>query len=117
MLVPRFGFVAAGFSTFVGYAVLLALQVYASRRYLAWRFPFATLRNVVIATICMGLVLAGVHAVSGNEGNGVDAGYLFASIAVAVAAYFASVFLLGEANQEEMDAVKRWLNGLAGRPA
>jgi len=117
VLVPRFGFVAAGFSTFVGYAVLFALQVNASRRYLVWRFPFTTLRNVVVATICMGLVLAGVHAVSGNEGSGVDVGYLFASIVVAVAAYFASVLLLGEANQEEMDAVKRWLKGLAGKSA
>jgi len=105
-LVPRFGFVAAGFTTLVGYAVLFVLQAYASRPYLTWRVPFRTLRNVLIATACMGLAVWGVCAVPGNRGD-LHLGYLFLSIFVAVIVYFTSLLLLGEANEGEMAEVKR----------
>lgn len=116
VLVPRFGFVVAGFSTLVGYAVLFVLQAYASRPYLTWRLPFRTLRNAIIATICMALAVLGIYAVSGNR-DGVHLGYLFLSIVVAVPVYLASLLLLGEANEEEWAVVKRLWYRVARRPA
>jgi len=100
LLVPRFGFVAAGITTLIGYAVLFSMQAYISHRYLRWLFPFKTFRNVVIAAICMGVAVLGVYGMSGNKA-GVHLGYLFLSMIVAIIVYFLSLWLLGEANGEE----------------
>ncbi len=101
VLVPRFGFVAAGITTLVGYSVLFILQAYGSRLYVTWLFPFRTLRNVAIATIVIGLVVSGVYSLSHSGSSGVHVGYLLLSIAVAVPVYFACLLLLGEASEEE----------------
>lgn len=114
VLVPRFGFVAAGITTLVGYAVLLALQAHASRPHLTWLFPFKTLRNVVIATIGMGLAVFAVNAMSGNW-DGPHLGYLFLSIVVGVLVYLVLLLLLGEANEGERSAAKRFWHEVAGK--
>jgi O-antigen/teichoic acid export membrane protein len=106
LLVPRFGFVAAGITTLIGYAVLFALQAYSSRVHLTWRFPYRTLPNVVIATACMGLAIRGVHSVPGNRGD-LHLGYLSLSLVAAVFVYSACLLLLGEANE--------WRNVVARR--
>jgi O-antigen/teichoic acid export membrane protein len=115
-LVPRFGFVAAGSTTLIGYGALFALHAYASRRYLTWRLPFRTLRNVVIAAVCMGLAVWGICGMSGN-GDEVHPAYLLLSIVVAVPIYFVSLLLLGEANEEEKTAAKHLWYRVAGSVA
>lgn len=114
LLVPRFGFVAAGITTLIGYAVLFALQAYTSRVHLTWRFPYRTLRNVVIATACMGLAIRGVHSVPGNRGD-LHLGYLSLSLVAAVFVYSACLLLLGEVNEEERTAAKRLWHEVAGK--
>jgi O-antigen/teichoic acid export membrane protein len=108
LLIPRFGFLAAGITTLIGYTLLLVLQAYVSRLYLTWQFPFRTLRNVVIATSCMGLSVLGIYPMP-NVGGGVRPGYLILSIIAAVPIYFCCLWLLGEANEEEKNAFKRLL--------
>ena len=118
VLVPRYGFVAAGITTLIGYALLFALQASASRHYLTWLFPFRTLRNAVIATISMGLAITSVSAVYADIAKGgAEAWYLFLSIVVAVPVYFASLLLLGEANEEERAIARNLWYRVAGRPA
>jgi len=106
-LVPRFGFVAAGFTTLVGYTILVVLQAYSSRLYMTWRCPYRTLRNVVMANVLMGLAAFGVYAMSGNWGS-VHLGYLLLSIVVGVLVYFSCLLLLGEANEEERAVAKHF---------
>jgi O-antigen/teichoic acid export membrane protein len=57
LMIPRFGLVAAAANTLLGYILLLALHLLTVRRYLAWRFPWATLGRVSAAAIGMGGVL------------------------------------------------------------
>jgi O-antigen/teichoic acid export membrane protein len=114
VLVPRFGFIAAGITTLVGYAVLLALQAHASHPHLTWLFPFKTLRNVVIATTGMGLAVFTVNAMSGNC-DGAHLGCLFLSIAVGILVYLILLLLLGEANERERTAAKRFWHQVAGK--
>jgi len=99
-LVPRFGYIAAAISTLIGYTVLLILQTLSSRPYLTWRFPFITLRNVIIASAFMGLVAWGINGLSGAGNNGSPI-FLFLGIIVAIPVYFAGIWLLGEANADE----------------
>jgi O-antigen/teichoic acid export membrane protein len=117
ILIPRFGFVAAGITTLIGYSILLILQIYSSRPYLTWRFPFKTLRNVTIATIFMGTAVVGVYTFPGSMSSNVHIGYLFLSILAGIVVYFSLIILLGEAKREEMEAVKNFMNRFARKPA
>lgn len=107
VLIPRFGYLAAGITTLIGYALLLVLQTYASRQYLTWRFPFGALRNVVIATTCMGLAVWGIYGMSGDRSE-LHPVYLLLSIVVAVLVYFLCLWWLGEANEKEKATVRRF---------
>jgi O-antigen/teichoic acid export membrane protein len=106
ILVPQFGFVAAGITTLVGFTLLLILQAYASRPHLAWRFPFRTLRNVVIAAMCMGLVAWRIYGFSGDRSEA-HVAYLLLSIVVAMPVYFACLKCLGEDSAEERNVLRR----------
>ena len=109
ILIPRFGFVAAGLTTLLGYAVLFGMQAYGSRLYLTWYFPFKTLRNVTVTSVCMGLVVFGVFNMSDHGNNGTRIVFLLLSIFVAVPVYFIFLLLLEEINQGERDNFKRFL--------
>jgi O-antigen/teichoic acid export membrane protein len=109
LLIPRIGFLAAGITTLIGYTVLFMLQAYASRLYLTWQFPFRTLRNVVIATSCMGFAVLGIYGMPGTR-DSVLPGNLALSIIAAVLIYSACLWLLGEVDKEEKNAVRRLLS-------
>jgi O-antigen/teichoic acid export membrane protein len=104
LLVPRFGYVAAAISTLIGYTVLLVLQTLASQPHLAWRFPLSTLRNVMAASVAMGLAAWGIYGMSGTASKGSPA-YLFLSIVVAVPTYFVCLWWLGEVKKEEKNTM------------
>lgn len=55
--VPKYGFMAAGYTTLFSYIVFAILIVFASRRYFVFPFPFSTLLKVVISTVVMGLIV------------------------------------------------------------
>ncbi len=57
LLVPRYGFVAAGVSTLLSYAIFTAAMIVVSRRYLAWEFPFGTLKNVLASVSVMAVAV------------------------------------------------------------
>jgi O-antigen/teichoic acid export membrane protein len=55
LLVPRFGYAAAAWNTFLSYLVLLTLAWWRSRPYMEWKLPWADLLRIVAA----GAVMAG----------------------------------------------------------
>jgi O-antigen/teichoic acid export membrane protein len=117
LLVPRFGYVASAISTLVGYTTLLLLQTSASRRHLTWRFPVATLRNVMAASLVMGLAAWGLYAMSGG-GNKASPAYLLLSILVAMPTYLVCLWWLGEVKVEEKHTVMQlWYRVKEGKRA
>jgi hypothetical protein len=96
--------VAAAISTLIGYTVLLVLQTLASRPHLTWQFPFSTLRNVIVASVVMGLAAWGIYGLSSTGSTGSPV-YLFLSIIVAVPTYFVFLWWLGEVQEEEKNTV------------
>jgi len=104
LFVPRYGYIASAISTLIGYTALLVLQTLASRPYLTWRFPFSTLRNVIAASVVMGLVVWGIYAIFGT-GNKSSPVYLLISIVVAVPVYVTCLWLVGEVKEDEKDMV------------
>lgn len=113
VLVPRFGYVASAISTLIGYITLLLLNTVASHSHLTWRFPFRTLRNVIAASVVMGLVAWGIYGMFG-EGSKVSPAYLVLSIAGAVATYGACLWRLGEVNEGEKESVLRLWKRVSG---
>jgi O-antigen/teichoic acid export membrane protein len=57
LFVPKFGYYAAAWSTLAGYAVMLSLMVYFSRKFFRWPFPFMTLLKSGVSSIIMGVVV------------------------------------------------------------
>jgi len=59
-LVPRYGYVAAGWAAVAAYVLLAALTWLQSRRYLPWTLPWASLLPVAGATVVMSAAVWGV---------------------------------------------------------
>jgi O-antigen/teichoic acid export membrane protein len=116
LLVPRFGYVAAAISTLVGYSALLVLQTIASQPYLNWRFPFSTLRNVIVASVVMGLAAWGIYGIAG-DGRKASPIYLLSSIGVAVFMYFICLWLLGEVKKTEKETILQVWRKMLGKEA
>lgn len=114
LFVPRFGYVASAISTLIGYAGLLVLNTNGSRRHLTWRFPFGTLRNVIAASVVMGLVARGIYGISG-DGSKVSPAYLLLSIAMAVPTYGVCLWWLGEVKEAEKNKIVQMWNRVRGR--
>jgi len=58
--VPHYGYIAAGWAAAASYALLVALTWLQSRRFMAWRVPWASLLPVAGATAVMSLAVWGV---------------------------------------------------------
>jgi O-antigen/teichoic acid export membrane protein len=114
LLVPRFGYVASAISTLIGYTVLLFLQASAGRAHLAWRFPFSTLRNVMAASVVMGLVAWGIYGMSGG-GSKVSPVYLFLSVAVAIPTYVLCLWWLDEVDEAEKKTIVTLWDRVTGK--
>jgi O-antigen/teichoic acid export membrane protein len=107
LFVPRFGYVASAACTLIGYTALLLLQASASRQYLAWRFPFNTLRNVMVASVVMGFAAWGTYRLAGV--GEISPAYLFLSVSVALPTYAICLWWLGEVDEaEKKTAVALW---------
>ena len=105
LLVPRFGYMASAISTLFGYTLLFVLQAQASRSHLTWRFPFSTLRNVITASIIMGLAAWGIYAMSGGK---VSPTYLVLSILGAVPIYLICLWWLEVTVDEKQTVMLLW---------
>lgn len=55
--VPKYGFVAAGYTTLFSYAIFALLIILASRRYFVFPFSFKTFVKVIISTVIMSITI------------------------------------------------------------
>ena len=108
VLIPRYGFVAAGATTLISYVTLLVLQVLAARSHLAWSFPYRTLRNTALASIVAGATSVALYTGSGDAG-GVHFGFLLLAIVAAIAGYGLVLLALGELDARERAAIRQHL--------
>lgn len=95
LLVPKFGFVAAGITTLLGFAILFALQTYHSREKLTWFFPFKTLLSSLLAS---GFMAVTAYSVIGfaNSSSISQITFLLIAIMLSIIVYFISLLLIGE---------------------
>jgi len=122
LFVPRYGYIAAAVSTLFGYTTLLILHTLGSRPHLTWRVPLITLRNVLVATLAMGLTAWGIYSISNNGGD-ISPIFLVLSIFLAMVVYAVFLWILGEFSTDEKRTILRvWLKivkkgeNLGGKP-
>jgi O-antigen/teichoic acid export membrane protein len=116
LLVPIYGYVAAGITTLIGYALLLFLQAYSSRSFMTWQLPRRMLLNVSIATIIMGVIVFGINVIN-TQGGSAHLALLILSVLVGAFVYIGMLWLIDEINEGEKAVVKRFCLRLVGRSA
>jgi len=57
LLIPKYGYIAAAFTTFISYSFLLFLMIIVSRRFFIWKFPFKSLAKVTCSSAIMGVIV------------------------------------------------------------
>ncbi|GAG20573.1 unnamed protein product, partial [marine sediment metagenome] len=57
LLIPKYGYIAAAFTTLISYAFLLFLVIIVSRRFFIWQFPVKSLAKATCASSVMGVVV------------------------------------------------------------
>jgi len=103
VLIPKYGYIAAAATTLVSYAFLLLLMVPTSRRFFAWKFPFKSSAKAACASAIMGAMVYPV----GNSLTASPLVNLIVSIPLGVAVYAVVLFLVGEIQPNEKQAVKQ----------
>ncbi len=104
VFVPKFGYIAAAVTTTVSYAVLLCLNIWSANKYLKWIINYRSLRNSVIASVVMGIVVFPVTVF-------LSVPWLICVIGIAlgIGCYFGTLLLLKEFSAGEIAEVKKLL--------
>lgn len=93
VLVPKYGFIAAGYTTLVSYTIFSLLTIITSRKYLRWKFPFATLGNTLISSAIMGIIVFYVNKAAEN---------IIVAIGAGIVTYLLSQTMLAEIDVKEI---------------
>jgi len=101
-LIPRYGYMAAAFTTLVSYVILLVLMIAISSRFFVWRFPFGTLARTSVASAIMA---AAVYAL-GNNLPLAPVFRLIIGISVGAFIYPLLLIMLGEISRGERETLK-----------
>jgi O-antigen/teichoic acid export membrane protein len=111
-LVPRFGYMAAGWAAAAAYLLLVALTWLQTRRFMPWQFPWLQLLPVVGATAVMALAVWGVTLALPSRFWA-----LAVEAAVGVAVYAAALLALGGVRADERAFVRELAGNARARLA
>ena len=98
IFIPKYGYMAAAFTTLIAYGADLAARVILSRRFFVWEFPFKSLAKIILASAVMGIIVYPI----GNSLTSSSLINLIAGICIGVVAYVVMLFLLREPQKEEI---------------
>lgn len=108
LVVPRFGYQGAAYTTLASYILLLALTYLRSRRYMAWQIPWSMIARTALAAVSMAGLLWVVFAEAEPS-----IGLLVAMLVVGLLTYSAALLLTGSIRSDEraylMQSVRRTL--------
>ncbi len=101
LLIPKYGYMAAAFTTLLSYAFLVAAMGVVSRKYFIWEFPFKVLAKAVCASVVMGIV---VYYVGGSLTSSALLN-LILGVCSGTLVYIMMLFLLREFRPSEIQAL------------
>ncbi len=100
IVVPRYGYPGAAYTTLASYLLLLGLTYLRSRPYMAWQVPWSMLARTTLSALAMAALLWAVFA--GTEPS-ITA--LLAMALVALVAYAAALLLTGAVRPDEREYI------------
>jgi len=100
ILVPEYGFVAAGYTTLISYFIFAILIIIISRRYFVWKFPFITLAKVLVSVSLMGAI---VHIVEARMESSLFT--IILSVTIGAFVYFLLLIMLKEINKDVFENI------------
>lgn len=106
LFLPRFGYMAAAYTTLASYVLLLVLTWYRSRPYMEWVIPWGDLARIALAGGAMWLLIA---ATLGRLPGSVPV--LFAEIALGAILYIVGILVVGAVRPDE----RAYVRELGGR--
>jgi O-antigen/teichoic acid export membrane protein len=98
IFVPSCGYMAAAWTTLIGYTSVFIYMVIMSSRFLVWKFPFRSFLKIIFASAIMALVVY-------SAGNCLSASLwinLTCTIGAGIIVYFTLLFLLKEINIKDI---------------
>jgi len=106
IFVPKFGYIAAAFTTTLSYAVYLAISLLKSKRIFEIKLRIRTIINIVLSSITMAIV---VKLMVGNNKSALIS--LILGIGIGGVCFFCMLYLLGEI-KEEVKLIKELLRSI-----
>jgi O-antigen/teichoic acid export membrane protein len=106
IFIPEYGYIAAGITTSISYAILVFILIILSRRFFVWEFPFKSLINSLSASAIMGTIVYFL----GSRLTSSDLLNLFLSVCLGGLIYFALLFILREFQAKEKEVMKKILD-------
>jgi O-antigen/teichoic acid export membrane protein len=110
VLIPEYGYAAAGVTTVLSYFLLLALTWFRSRAYMPWRVPWGPLARITAASLIMAAVLS-----LGNYITAHPMLLLVVAVVVGLLVYGAALLLLGGVRRDELHYAREIVSGLMRR--
>ena len=98
IFIPKYGYMAAAFTTLIAYGADLTARVILSRRFFVWEFPFKSLAKITLASAVMGIIVYPI----GNSLTSSNLINLIAGICIGLVVYVMMLFLLRELQNEEI---------------
>ncbi len=102
LFIPRYGYMAAAATTFISYAFLLIIMVFATRHIFTWKFPWKSFTKIAFASAIMGAVVYPV----GNSLTSSTIVNLITGVCVGVIVYVILLFLMREPQEEEIQGLR-----------
>jgi O-antigen/teichoic acid export membrane protein len=110
ILIPRFGYTAAGWTTVASYLTLLVLTWWRSRAYMPWRVPWGQVARIVLASLIMAIVVGFVAMLPLAP-----IAALLIAVAIGLLVYGGALLLVGALRRDELHYVREIVTGLMRR--
>lgn len=111
IFVPKYGYIAAAITTLIGYIIMVMIEIYFSRKFFIWQFPFKSMYKMICASGIMGVSIYYLN-------NIIELPRLISLIIVMCAGvliYFVVLLLLREFRSEEIIEVHSWASAIFRR--
>ena len=102
IFIPKYGYFAAAITTLIGYIVMVGLEIYFSRKFFIWKFPFKSMYKIICASGIMGIAIYYLNNIT-NFSNFIS---LILGICTGATIYFFILFLFNEFRVKEINEIR-----------
>jgi O-antigen/teichoic acid export membrane protein len=105
LLVPSFGFYAAGITTLLGFLAVNVVSYVFGKRMFSWHLPIRSIGRALVASLVMALVVLGVESLRFLASSE----RLVVAVVAGVIVYFATLYLMREFSSHELAQARGFL--------